>query len=66
MILGIGKVHLHVQVILDSVHHVAVFSVAVCFSGHKSGIVAAPEDLIDRMTALFVLPSIHWLVPGSP
>ena len=60
VILGICKVHLHVQVIFDLVHCAATSSIATRFSDHKSGIIAAPEDLMKCVTALFALPGVHW------
>jgi hypothetical protein len=60
MILGIRKVHLHVQVIIDLVHHAAVFSIAACLSDPKSGIVVALWDLVESLMTFFVQLGVHW------
>jgi cytochrome b len=69
MILSIPKVHLHVQVILDHIHHTAVFTIAVYFSYHKSGIVVVQEDFVERTKVFFMLSGFdgnQTLVLNSP
>jgi hypothetical protein len=55
MILSIHKVHLHIQVVLDLIHHTAVFTITVYFSYHKSGIIVVPEDFVKHTKVFFVL-----------
>jgi hypothetical protein len=54
MILSIRKVHLHIQVIIDLIHHTAVFIIAYS-SYHKSGIIVVPEDFFERTIVFFML-----------